>query len=130
MECIPHGEPSLEGWRHQLKIPGTFVTDSKSLFDHLTKTGSVPTARQTLIDLLVARDLHENDRVSIKWLPNKHMIADVLTKAVVPNEVYAKLIQHGSYSLVPTEAQQEEELHRQRLRQGQRQRAKARRKAT
>ena len=57
------------------------------------------------------------------------MIADCLTKAVVPNEVYRKLIDEGSYSLVPNEAQQEEEKHRQEQRRAQRVRAKERKKA-
>ena len=131
MECLLHGEPELgTNWRHKLKIPGTLVTDSKSLYDHLTKTGSIPTERQTLIDLLVARDLSESETVRIMWLPNKHMVADCLTKAVVPNEVYRRLIAEGKYSLVPSVEQQTEESHRQKLRQGQRQRAKERKKAT
>ena len=57
------------------------------------------------------------------------MVADCLTKAVTPNEVYRKLIAEGEYSLVPGEEQQKEEDHRQKLRQGQRQRAKERKKA-
>ena len=66
------------------------VTDSKSMFDHLGKSGSVPTERQTLIDMLVARDLHESGTIRLHCLPNRHMLADVLTKAVTPNEVYLK----------------------------------------
>ena len=96
MECLMYGEPELgTNWCHKLKIPGTLVTDSKNLYDHLTKTGSIPTERQTLIDLLVARDLSESETVRIMWLPNKHMVADRLTKAVVSNEVYRKLIAEG-----------------------------------
>ena len=130
MECLMYGEPELaSNWRHKLKIPGTLVTDSKSTYDHLTKTGSIPTERQTLIDLLVARDLSENGTVRIVWLPNKHMVADCLTKAVTPNEVYRKLIAKGEYSLVPSEEQQKEEEYRQMLRQGQRKRAKEGKKA-
>ena len=130
MECLMYGEPELaSNWRHKLKIPGTLVTDSKSTFDHLTKTGSIPTERQTLIDLLVARDLSENNTVRIMWLPNKHMIADCLTKAVKPNEVYRKLIATGEYSLIPSKEQQEDEDYRLELRQGQRKRAKERKKA-
>ena len=131
MECLIYGEPDLgEHWRHKLRIPGSLITNRKSLYDHLTKTGSVPTERQTRIDLLVARDLSENDTVSIKWLQNKHMVADCLTKATVPNEVYANWVKHGIYSLVPSQAQLVEEKHRQKLRQGQRQRAKERKKVT
>ena len=57
------------------------------------------------------------------------MIADCLTKTVVPNEVYVKLIQQNACSLVPSQAQQEEENHRLKLRQGQRQRAKEKKAA-
>jgi hypothetical protein len=127
LECMLFGEPDLTGhWRHRLKIPGVLVTDSKSLYDHLITTGSVPTERQTLIDLLVARDLHESDAVIMKWLPNRHMVADVLTKALTPNEVYDDLLRSNRYSLVPTENQVKDEAHRQELRRGQRQRAKER----
>jgi len=130
LECILNGEPVLkENWRHHLRVPGTLVTDSKSLYDHLTTTGSVPTERQTLIDLLVARDLQESGAVKMKWLPNRHMIADTLTKALTPNDVYVKVVRENLYSLVPTEKQASEEEHRQELRRGQRQRAKDRKKA-
>ena len=57
------------------------------------------------------------------------MVADVFTQAVIPNEVYDKLVKEGIYSLVPYEEQVKEEPHRQQLRQGQRQRAKERKKA-
>ncbi len=129
-ESLLHGEPEFsENWRHKRKVPGTLVPDSKSLYDHLAKTGSISAQRQTLIDLLVASDLHESETASVKWVPNKHMEADVLTKAVVPNDVYRKLIKDNVYSLVPTEEHQVEEGGRKQLRQGQRQRAKERKKA-
>ena len=35
------------GWA--LKIPGIFIADAKSLYDHLQKDSSVPVERQTLI---------------------------------------------------------------------------------
>ena len=111
-----------------MKIPGTLVTDAKSLYDHLVTTGSVPMERQTLIDLLVARDLHESGAVKMKWLPNRHMIADVLTKAVTPNEIYLKVDRENRYSLVPTVLQMTEEEHRQKLCRGQREGAKGRKR--
>ena len=125
IECMLYGEPDLtKDWRMHLKVPGLVVTDSKSMFDHLSKSGSIPTERQTLIDLLVARDLHEQGAVRLFWLPNKHMLADVLTKATNPNEVYTRYRDEGLFSLVPTVHQEEEEARRIALRQGQRRRAK------
>ena len=132
LESLIYGEPdvtSTSDWRMNLKIPGIVVTDAKSLFDHLNKTGSIPTERRTLIDLLVARDLQENNAIMFKWLPNSHMLADVLTKATRPNDIYIKFRDSGMFSLVPTTEQTEDEEKRLQLRQGQRQRAKARKKA-
>ena len=129
IERLLHGGPDRSAdWRMHLKVPGIIVTDAKSMYDHLGKSGSTPTERQTLIDLLVARDLQENGAIRLQWLPNKHMLADVLTKATAPNDVYVKFRDRGLYSLVPTEQQGTEEGRRIALRQGQRQRAKDRKK--
>ena len=132
LESLLHGAPgvtSTADWRMNLKIPGIIVTDAKSLYDHLNKTGSIPTERQTLIDLLVARDLQDNRAITIRWLPNSHMLADVLTKATRPNSMFVKFRDDGIFSLAPTTEQTQGEEKRQQLRQGQRQRAKARKKA-
>ena len=130
IESVLFGEPDLQGdWRLKLRIPGALVTDAKSLFDHMSKIGSLPVSRQTLIDLLVARDLIEQETIKLNWLPNAHMLADILTKAVQPNSVLELFLKTGLFSLVPTSQQETEERHRQALRQGQRERAKERRKA-
>ena len=130
IESILHGTPNLrDDWRLHLRIPGTLVTDAKSLYDHIGKVGSMPTSRQTLIDLLVARDLVEQKAIMLKWLPNTHMLADILTKATAPTPVLIKFLEHGLFSLVPTVEQESHELHRLRLRQGQRERAKEKKKA-
>ena len=123
------GEPDLRrDWRETLRLPGIMVTDAKSLHDHLNKTGSIPTERQTLIDLLVARDLQEREIVKIRWLPNRHMLADILTKATKPNEVFDRFWLDGMYSLVPTEEEARAELRRLDMRRGQRARAKEKKK--
>ena len=129
-ETILYGQPDLtRNWPLYLKIPGALVTDAKSLYDHLTKIGSVPTERQTLIDLLYARDLHEHGAIIIKWLPNRHMIADCLTKPLIPNEEYDRFYLEGKFSMVPTEEQVEAEAARLEMRRNQRLRAKERLKA-
>ncbi len=128
-ESLLSGEPSLHAsWRMHLNMPGLLVTDAKSLFDHLTKTGSVPTERQTLIDLRVARDLAEHGSIHIKWRPSRHMLADCLTKATKVNEVFDKFMEHNKYSLVPSEEEAQSDKRRLSLRQGQRTRAKDRNK--
>ncbi len=127
LESILYGEPSYGGdWRLKLKIPGIAVTDARSLFDHLGKTGSVPKERQTLIDLLVVRDLVENGALWMRWVSTTHMLADVLTKNMEPNEEYKKLLATGKHSLVPTLEEAEEETRKKGLRKEQRQRRKER----
>ena len=81
LESILHGEPQCgPDWRHKLKVPGILITDARSLYDHLGKTGSVPKEKQALIDLLVARDLMEEKAVKLWWIKADHMLADILTK--------------------------------------------------
>jgi hypothetical protein len=127
VESLLYGEPELgEDWRYKLKIPGVLVTDARPLYDHLNKTGSMPTERQTLIDLLITRDLVEAGCLKIRWVPTTHQVADILTKAMKPPPVCARLLREQKYSLVPTESDDEMEQHRKSLRQGQRERRKTR----
>ena len=113
----------------KLKIPGLLVTDAKSLFDHLGKTGSIPKEKQTLIDLLTARDLMESKAMMLRWMPNRHMLADMLTKKVAPTEVVLRFLREGIYSAVPSEQEVISEKYRLELRRAQRQRRKDRKKA-
>jgi len=82
-----------------------------------------------MIDLLVARDLVEAGAVRLCWVPTKHMLADGLTKVMKPSEVFVKFRERQLYSLVRSLEDQFMEQHRLELRQGQRQRRKARDKA-
>ena len=82
-----------------------------------------------MIDLLVARDLIEAGTVRLCWVPTKHMLADVLTKVMKPAEAFVKFRMKQLFSLVRNKGEQDEEQHRLGLRQGQRQRRKARDKA-
>ena len=127
LQSLLYGEPSdLTEWRYHLKIPGILVTDAKSLYDHLSTTGSIPKERQTLIDLLVTRDLVENGAVELRWVPTTHMPADMLTKEMVPSDPIKRLLAEGVFSVKPTAAEAEGEAHRKALRQGQRKRRKER----
>ncbi len=66
------------------------ITDAKSLYDHLNTAGKSPKERQTMIDLLVARDLIESGALTLRWAPTTHTLADVLTTAMKPSEIYVK----------------------------------------
>ncbi len=110
-----------------MKIEGIVVTDARSLFDHLSTTGSVPKERQTLIDLLVARDLIEEKALLLRWVPTTHQLGDLFTKLVQPSTIMKKLLTTQRYSLVPTVDEETEEDRRKVLRQDQRKRRKERR---
>lgn len=125
LECFLFGEPDYGiSWRHKLRVKGVVVTDAKSLYDHLTTTGSVPKERQTLIDLLVARELLEGGPLEIRWVPTTHMLADFLTKFMAVPEFASLLFEKQLTYLKPTPADEKKEDHRKALRQGQRQRRK------
>ena len=129
LEALLHGEPETTPcWRNQLRVPGLMVVDAKSLFDHLSTTGSIPKERQVMIDLLAARELVESGAVDIKWVPTTHMVADMLTKSMIPPEAVLRFLKFGWLSMRPTEGEQVTEDHRAGLRREQRQRRKLRMK--
>jgi len=105
------------------------ITDAKSLYDHLCKTGSVPKEKQTLIDLLVARDLMEERAVRIRWVPTDHMLADMLTKEMKLSPAVVKFLDQQVYCVARSLDEQEKDAYRLGLRQGQRQRRKERKNA-
>ena len=47
--------PLDANWRTSMGLDGGVVTDAKSLYDHLSTTGQLPTERQTMLDLMVSR---------------------------------------------------------------------------
>ena len=65
----------------------------------------------------------------LRWVPTTPMLADVLTKSMVPSEVAQKFLQYGNYSLLPTPEEEATEEYRKAFRQGQRLRAKEKKKA-
>jgi hypothetical protein len=126
LEAILFGEPSMgPNWRHALKIPGILGTDARSLHDHINKTGSLPSERQTLIDLLIARDLTQAATIMVRWVPTTHQLADILTKHMKATAISNKLLKQQLYCLVGDEAEQQEASRRADLSKGQRDRRKS-----
>ena len=99
------------------------MTGAKSLYDNLQKDGSLPAERQTLLDVLVAKDLIEQKCISIRWSPNAHQFAGFLTMPEVVTPNLQVFLRQAIVSLVPTQAQAHDEVHRLELGRGQRQRA-------
>ena len=93
------------------------------LFDHPTTTGQLPTERQTLLDLLTAKDLVENKVVDMRWVPTYKQHADYLTKLMLA-WLRVKFNNKGLISLRETTEEAQEEDRRRGLRKAQRQRRK------
>ena len=83
MSMLLHGVTKVtEDWRTSMPVKGVEVTDAKSLFDHLQTTGQVPSERQTMLDLMVARDMMEQGAYELKWVPTHRQHTDGLTKSL------------------------------------------------
>ena len=101
------------------------MTDARSLYDHLHTTGQIPSERQTMLDLLVAKDMLEQKTFEVFWVPTHRQFADMLTKKM-RGTLWEQFCQENTVSLKETEAERKLEEHRQRLRKEQRQRRKKR----
>lgn len=112
-------------WRTSLRVRGGLVTDAKSLYDHLSTTGQLPTERATMLDLLVARENLESGAYELFWVPTFRQFADGLTKKM-RDELWIRFCKDRRISLKETKQEKALEEHRQKLRQLQRQRRKAR----
>lgn len=112
-------------WRQQLRCGGGLVTDAKSLYDHLGSTGQVPTERQTMLDLLVCKDLLAQKAYELFWVPTYRQFGNGLTKKK-RDELWEEFCKNHTLSLKETPEEQALESHRQSLRRGQRQRRKVR----
>ena len=83
-EVIWYGLPKMTTqWKESLRIPGVVVTDAKALFDHLLKTGRLTAERQTMLDILAAKQLIESASMKVAWVPTFRQFADGLTKDVL-----------------------------------------------
>ena len=117
--------PISSEWRKEMKIEGGIVTDAKSLYDHLHTTGQIPAERQTMLDLLVAKDMLEQKAYGLYWVPTHKQYADGLTKKM-RDILWEEFCKDNLISLKQTLKEENIERHRRELRQGQRLRRKAR----
>ena len=128
IDMMLYGHKTLdENWRTTMGISGGVVTDAKSLYDHMGTTGQIPTERQTMLDLMVARDHLESGAYELFWVPTHRQHADGLTKKM-KNILWETFCKLPRISLKETEDERKLEEHRKGLRKAQRQRRKDRMK--
>ena len=110
-----------------MKCEGCLVTDAKGLHDHVHKTGGVATERQSALDILMIKQLVEDEILGLRWTPTWKQLADPLTK-----EMSGSLLQSFRRKpvlcLIQTPEDEKEEVRRSNLRKAQRERRKARMK--
>ena len=113
-----------EDWRSTMQVAGGIITDAKSLYDHLGST-AIPTERQTMLDLMVARSHLEEHAYELFWVPTHKQFADGLTKKM-KNPLWELFCRYNKLSLKETDTERRVEEHRAKLRRDQRQRRKER----
>ena len=111
-------------WKENLGVPGIVVTDAKALYDHLLKTGHMTAERQTMLDILAAKQLVEGASMSVAWVPTLRQFADGLTKDMA-DVLFQQFKHRGKLCLQQTVEDKRIEEHRASLRRGQRERRKA-----
>ena len=113
-----------ENWRSTMNVGGGITTDAKSLYDHMGST-AIPTERQTMLDLMVARSHLEDHAYELFWVPTHKQFADGLTKKM-KNPLWELFCRFNKLSWKETDTERRVEEHRAKLRRDQRQRRKER----
>ena len=128
-EAMNDGKNSIDGdWRKSLKVGGCLVTDAKGLHDHVHKSGGVASEKQVALDILMIKQMIEEQTIALRWVPTWKQIADPTTKEM-SGTLLDSFRNHPFLSLVQTEEDRVEEQRRSDLRRGQRERRKVRMKA-
>ena len=103
------------------------ITDAKGLHDHVHKTGGVATEKQAALDILLIKQLVEDQVLGLRWTPTWKQLADPLTKEM-PGVLLESFRSKPVLCLVQTDEDVVEEARRANLRKAQRERRKARMK--
>eukprot|EP00435_Cladocopium_sp_Y103_P032915 s2710_g8.t1 len=102
MTEIMGSQHQLDTWETELsKIPFIAVTDSKSLYDTVTKcrnTSAHVDDKRTAIDLTILKDDLERTRGQVRWVSGTNMVSDPLTKKMPPGFLQ-KVMKLGRWSL-------------------------------
>ena len=127
-DALFHGRAEISSsWRRELQTDGVLITDAKGLHDHVHKTGGVATEKQAALDILLIKQLVEDQVLGLRWTPTWKQLADPLTKEM-PGVLLESFRSKPVLCLVQTDEDVVEEARRASLRKAQRERRKARMK--
>lgn len=101
LDAFLHGKTHIgPNWRRELKTPGCLIIDAKGLHDHLHKTGGMASERQAALDMLLMKQLIEDEIVGLRWTPTWRQLADPLTKDMA-TVLLEDFKQSGTLCLMP-----------------------------
>ena len=64
--------------RQELNVEGGVITDAKGFNDHVNKTGSMASEKQTALDMLMVKRLVEDRVLCLRRVPTWKQLADAL----------------------------------------------------
>ncbi|CAE7038139.1 RE2 [Symbiodinium sp. CCMP2592] len=88
-------------WSVASKRKSVFVTDCKSLYDHLMSR-SAPTLdeKRTALDIVILRESLQKTQGSLRWVPTDRMVADSMTKESADAlDMLRACLRQGSYQI-------------------------------
>ena len=104
----------LGSWEEQIKeVPFIAVTDSRSLYDTITKcrnTSAHIDDKRTAIDLTILKGDLEKTKGQVRWVGGSNMVSDSLTKKMTPGFL-RKVMFLGKWSLNETGYKRLLEIH-------------------
>ena len=78
--------------------PITVLVDNKSLYDAVRNTGVI-SERRLLIELESLREMQEQRKICVEWIPTHQQLADCLTKAGANKQPLIDVLCHGKLDL-------------------------------
>lgn len=124
-ECIsPQERKHHLNWEEHIQnLQYGLVTDAKSVYDALSRRGTISTSdKRTNIDLALVREILQKEGGCIRWIDGRYQLADSLTK-YMPADFLRAVMTAGRYQL-------QEEYDTLQLRQQAKKDRQARKEAT
>jgi hypothetical protein len=84
----------------QLGVRVCWATDSKDLYDRLTRDGPAALAEKRLaLELIILRELLDRPGCNVFWVSTEQMLADILAKATAPPDYLRMRLREARWCL-------------------------------
>ena len=109
------------------RIRMIWVTDCRSVYDHLTFDRGLPRDKRLAIELAALKQSLCRPRDKLRWMPGRRLLVDALAKCLSHPDILITVFTTGLYSLVDTP---EEAAHRAAVRERERARKEAKKSSS